>query len=193
MHLLYHKNSNLAILVNILILSKYKKICRIMSRIPENCPKTSTELQIRLIQFIKDEDYDEKGEPCSNEEFAKRVGVSNNVISKITNYGIIPTVKSLIKIANYLNISLEYLIGRTNNTNFVKSENPTAFHNRVIELKEENKFTFADITNKCTFSRNSIHVWIKRNNLPSLDFAIELASVFNVSIDYLLGRTDYRD
>ena len=164
-----------------------------MSRTSESGEKFSPQLQKRLIEFIKDEDYAENGKPCNNEEFAKRVGVSKEVISKIVNYGIIPSVKSLIKIADYLNSSMEFLLGKTTDEKFEKSDTPSTFHKRLIQLKEERKLKFADIAKKCTFSRNSLQLWLKRENLPSLDYLIELANVFEVSIDYLLGRTDYRN
>ena len=164
-----------------------------MSRMSESSEKFSPRLQKRLIEFIKDEDYTENGKPCNNEEFAKRAGVSRDVISKIVNYSIIPSVKSLVTIADYLNTSLEYLLGRTADETYEPSENPSTFHKRLIELKEESKLKFADIAKKCSFSGNSPQVWLKRENLPSLDYLIELANVFNVTLDYLLGRTDYRN
>lgn len=42
------------------------------------------------------------------------------------------------------------------------------------------------------FAKNSIYEWIRTNSLPSLDYLKELAEHFDVSIDYLLGRTDYK-
>ena len=51
----------------------------------------------------------------------------------------------------------------------------------------------ADITNKASFPKNSISVWLKRNIYPSLENLYVLASVLDVSPDYLLGRTDDRD
>lgn len=164
-----------------------------MSRIPDGCPKISLEFQKRLIAYIKDEDCDENGKICTNSEFAKRAGVNKNVISNIVNYGIIPSVNSLIKIADYLNVSLEYLLCKTDSTDFIKSGSAVTFHDRLLQLKEENDLNYADITNKTSFARNSIHVWIKRKNLPTLDYLFQLADFFNVSVDYLLGRTDYRD
>lgn len=164
-----------------------------MSRIPDGCPKISVELQERLISFINDEDCDENGKICTNSEFAKRAGVNKNVISKVVNYGIIPSVNSLIKIADYLNISLKYLLCKTDSTDFIKSTSSVTFHERLLQLKEENDLNYADITNKTSFARNSIHVWIKRKNLPTLDYLFQLADFFGVSVDYLLGRTDYRN
>lgn len=162
-----------------------------MSRNPEPGQKVSKKLQKRLIELISEEDCG--GKKCSNAEFAKRTGVNKSVISNIANYGIIPSVRSLIKIADYLNVSLDYLLARSDDPTFERTDNPATFQERMSLLIEERKVKIADITNKGTFSRNSIHVWIKRNNLPSLEYAGQLAEYFEVSLDFLLGRTDYRN
>lgn len=162
-----------------------------MSKNPEDSINVSAAFQQRVIDLIADEDC--KGGKCSNSEFAERVGLSKNVISNITNYGIVPSVRSLIKIADYLKVSIDYLLGETDDRSFEMATDPDTFHNRLIHLQRENGLKIADITNSGSYSRNSIHVWLKRNNLPSLEYLKQIADFFNVSADYLLGRTDYKN
>lgn len=167
-----------------------------MSKSPEDSINTSFDFQARMISIIADEEIEGKdnGKTCSNSEFAKRVGISKNIISNITNYGIIPSVKSLIKIADYKNYSLEYLLAITDNLAFDRAETPSNFHERLLQLIKENNIHISDITNakNVTFARNSIHVWLKRKNLPSLEFLFQISEYFHVSVDYLLGRSDDR-
>lgn len=167
-----------------------------MSKSPEDSINTSLDFQARMISIIADEEIESKdnGKTCSNSEFAKRVGISKNIISNITNYGIIPSVKSLIKIADYKNYSLEYLLAITDNLAFDRAETPSNFHERLLQLIKENNIHISDITNakNVTFARNSIHVWLKRKNLPSLEFLFQISEYFHVSVDYLLGRSDDR-
>ncbi len=160
-----------------------------MSNIPTDYKNISSKLKNRFKEIVEDTFENNK---LSNADIASKISVDKSVISNLVNYEIIPSVQSLIKIADYFNISLDYLLGTTDNSDFIKSAKPSTFGKRVLELKEERKDKFADITNKCSFSRNSIHVWIKRNNVPSLYYLIELSNYFDVTPDYLLGRTDYR-
>ena len=75
-----------------------------MSKLLESSQtRISMDFQHRLIELISDQE-------CSNSDFAKLVGVSKDVISRAVLYGIIPSVRSLIKIADFLNISLEFLL-----------------------------------------------------------------------------------
>lgn len=162
-----------------------------MSKTFDEYPKISAEFQKRVLEFIGDEDFD--GKECTSPEFAKRVGVSKTVISNITKYGIVPSVRSLIRIADYLNISLEYLLCLADDLSFTKSESGATFHERLDELIKEGQLKRADVTNGGSFPRNSIQVWNARKNLPTLNYLLELSNIFEVSPDYLLGRTDYRN
>lgn len=165
-----------------------------MSKKPNEAIKISPKFRTRIISIISDEDYKE-GESCTTSEFAKRVGVSVGVISNITAYGIIPSTKSLIKIADYKNKSIKYILGLTDDPYFEKSENPSSFFIRLPQLIKEKNKKISDITNASgiTFTRNSIHLWLKRNNLPYIEFLLQLEEYFDVSVDYLLGRTDYKN
>ena len=145
----------------------------------------SVKFQNRIKQIIDDQDFDKK-------DFPKFVGVSKNVIIRATKYAIIPSLKSLIKIADKLNISLPYLLGETDTNEFYSSEHPTTFHVRLEQLTNERGEKYSTISNKMPFAYNSIYEWNRTGCLPSLDYLKALAEYFRVSIDYLLGRTDDR-
>lgn len=155
-----------------------------ISETPEK--KVSPEFRKRLLELIDDEG-------CSRSEFASLVGVSSALISRATLYGILPNLHSLIKIADYSKVSLEYLVGKTDQNEFCAAEKPTTFHVRLKELTEENETKFSVIAHKMPFARNLFQEWIKRGTIPILDNLFALAEYFKVSPDYLLGRTDYKD
>lgn len=162
-----------------------------MSKIPDGSVNVSAAFQKRMIELIANEETND-GE-CNNEEFARRCGVSKNLIASAVNYGIIPSVRSLMKIADYTKKSIEYVLGLSDDPAFEPAVPPSTFQIRLAELMNSTGMENADIANNpiTTFSRNSIFLWLKRNNIPSLDFVLQLAKIFDVSPDYLLGRTDY--
>lgn len=59
---------------------------------------------------------------------------------------------------------------------------------RVKELCRKHGITVVQLEEKVGFGRNSMYSW-KKNN-PSSDRLEKVADYFNVSVDYLLGRTD---
>ena len=157
-----------------------------MSKIPENSEyKISPTFQNRLIELIDEQD-------CSRYEFASSAGISKGALGRATIYGIVPSVRTLIKIADFLNVSLDYLLGNIDNDDFYKSEQPTTFQIRLKELCAEKNVTYSKAAHAMPCSRNYFFNWQSNNTLPSLDYLIVLAEYFNVSMDYLLGRTDER-
>lgn len=141
--------------------------------------------QGRFTEFA--DELDEK----NKSKRAKIIGISNTTYSNAYNYGIIPKTSSLIRIADYFNISVEYLIGNTDDEHFEKSMHPVQFKERLLELQVTKGIsTVYELSQRIHIHRNNIAQWNKLNCIPLVDDLIIIADFFNVSIDYLLGRTD---
>jgi transcriptional regulator with XRE-family HTH domain len=63
--------------------------------------------------------------------------------------------------------------------------------NRVKELANERNMTIAELERKLNFGQGSISKWNKQS--PSSERLQKAADYFDVSTDYLLGRTDKRN
>lgn len=61
---------------------------------------------------------------------------------------------------------------------------------RIKQLCDEKETTFAAVERACDLSNGSIRRW--EENKPSVDKLEKIADHFNVSIDYLLGKTNKR-
>ncbi|MEG0619139.1 MAG: helix-turn-helix transcriptional regulator [Bacilli bacterium] len=59
---------------------------------------------------------------------------------------------------------------------------------KIKILADKQKISIVELEEKLKFSRNSLYAW-KRSN-PSTDKLEAVANYFNVSTDYLLGRTE---
>lgn len=62
---------------------------------------------------------------------------------------------------------------------------------RIKELANERKISLAEVERRTGLSSGSITKWGKSS--PSTDKLNKIADFFNVSIDYLAGRTDRKD
>lgn len=145
----------------------------------------SEEFKQRFLELICDLD-------CKKSEIPKLLNIDYNVYIKITEFGIIPKPVVLIRIADYFNISVEYLLGRTNNSYFFKAEIVTSFLERYQALKAEKNLTDYAIAQKLHITTSYTTNWKNKKYMPSIINLIELSETFKVSIDYLLGRTDDR-
>ena len=52
----------------------------------------------------------------TQKQLAEVVGVSQQSINKYENHNVEPDIETLVRIANYFNTSVDYLIGRTEDT-----------------------------------------------------------------------------
>lgn len=61
----------------------------------------------------------------------KKLGISSGVISKWKNEGTLPNGENLIKLADYLNCSVDYLLGRTDVVEINKTKMNTKMCNKT--------------------------------------------------------------
>lgn len=145
----------------------------------------SKDFQSKLTDLVEDLD-------CLKSAIPEKLGMNYTTFTKAINYGIIPTPKILMRIADYFDISIEYLLSRTNDPHFEKTENPLPFIIRLEELRGSKNLTYYEIAKRLHIGTNYFSEWKKNNYLPTLNNLILLADFFDVTLDYLLGRTDYK-
>ncbi len=146
----------------------------------------SLSFQKRFIYIIEDTDY-------KRSELVKLIPISQSTLSNALSYGIIPSTKTLIKIADFFNISINYLLGKTEQEEFEKASTKASFHHRFESLCSEKQVTHYKVAIDCLFDKSSISKWFSKNFIPELEIIELLCDYFNVSPDYLLGRTDDRN
>ncbi len=143
----------------------------------------SEEFKKRFLELIDDLD-------CNKSKIPKLLNIDYNVFIKISEFGIIPKPIILMRIADYFDISIEYLLGRTDNEYFEKSETPSTFLERYKTLKSENNMSDYTVAQKLHVTTSYTTNWKNKHYTPSISNLIVLSEIFKVSIDFLLGRTD---
>ena len=61
---------------------------------------------------------------------------------------------------------------------------------KIKQLREKSEMTQAELARELGLTRSSINAWEMGLSVPSTPFIVELAKLFGVSTDYLLGLTD---
>ena len=61
---------------------------------------------------------------------------------------------------------------------------------RFKELKEKKNITYTEIANQLGLKRRAVQCYPEGSAKPDFEGLIALADLFDVSIDYLVGRTD---
>ena len=67
----------------------------------------------------------------------EKLNISKSAIARWRN-GVLPNGETLIKIANYFNCSIDYLVGRTDNPNFSEENKITEQEYKVLSAYRQN-------------------------------------------------------
>lgn len=64
------------------------------------------------------------------------------------------------------------------------------FATRLKEIRKEKDYTQSEFAARIGVSSGLVSLWESEQRVPSLSSLIAIADSFDVSIDYLVGRTD---
>lgn len=102
-------------------------------------------------------------------------------------------IRRLNDFCNICNVSIDYALGFTDlyqYSNTRKKINLRKSSERLKEIRKENGKTQEYIGKKLSLNRSLLSKYEKEHTLISTTFLIEYIKLFNISGDYLLGKTD---
>lgn len=117
---------------------------------------------------------------------------SKATISQFENNKRIPDLDRLINIADYFQVSLDYLCSNKSNEN-VRCTNPGTRIKRLIKKNGLSQKEFVDKFNKkygYSDSEATISQYVNNKRTPEIDKMVKIADFFNVTLDYIMCRTD---
>ena len=95
----------------------------------------STSFKNRINELTEDCEVNKSALP-------KLIGIDSRPLSNALNYGIIPTPRILIRIADYFNVSFAYLLGTSDNEYFCNAKVKSDFQSRFEMLCKEKNITY---------------------------------------------------
>lgn len=137
----------------------------------------------------------------NNSEFARKIGVSSSIITLYLNGKRKPNGIVLQNIARNYNVSIDWLLGLSEDRKLVAVKESTmplsyAFAIKFSRLRTENnmsKIDFSKQYEKMTNQKNSLTIAATceaGKSVPRIKILIITGQIFHVSIDYLLDLTD---
>lgn len=124
-------------------------------------------------------------------QLAKLVNIQDSLLYKYINESCTPTVKNVVKLADFFETSVDYLLGLSDNEDVKVSKgySKNVFYLNYEKLLKENNISHYSVCQKLKISISSLLSW-KKGSLPYLDTLCKLAKYFNTSVDFLIGRAD---
>lgn len=128
-------------------------------------------------------------------DMADILGVARSTYNQYEQqYDIIP-LKILNEFCNYFNISIDYILGFTEDRQYddtKKEINLKISGQRLRKLRRENKLTQQELANKFKIANSTISLYERGHKLISTATLYSIAKLFNISTDYILGKTEQK-
>ena len=138
-----------------------------------------TNFQERLTELLQDNNL-------TKQQFAKNINKRLSTINEYFLNNYFPQIDLAITIANYFNVSLDYLFGLSDKKeNLNKNDNPF-FENFEILVKTNNKSILNTMLDM-NFKESNYYRW-KEGKIPKTNNLLTIAKYFDVSLDYLIGN-----
>ncbi len=115
-------------------------------------------------------------------ELAKYLNIDQSTYSDYENGKINIPIEQLIKIADFYNVSLDYLVGRD------RKKGDIVLFPRIRELREDHDKKQLELTNYLHIMPNTYSDYENgKINIP-IEQLIKIADFYDVSLDYLVSR-----
>ena len=136
------------------------------------------EFQERLQELLYEKDLNRL-------QLSKKVGISFETINGYFNKNLYPNLTIALKLSNFFECSLHYLLGLTDEyTN--NDTNNLSFIDTLKTLMQDNNLSIGTLMKNLNMSEANYYRWKNNKSTPSTQSLIAIAKYFDVSIDYLV-------
>lgn len=130
----------------------------------------------------------------TQKDLAQNLGVSQQTYSLWEKGTKIIPLKHLNNLCNYYETSMDYVLGFTDikmSSNIIKIKelNKKEIGARIKKIREDNNLTLRDLASKINTTSSTISAYETGKTLILTAFAYQICSEYNVSLDWLCGKT----
>ena len=127
----------------------------------------------------------------SQKELANILGIAQQTYNHYEVQENIIPLKHLNFLANYYNVSIDYILGLSETSHISKEEiDAITCGKRLKEFRKENNLTQEKVAKFLNIDQPTWSIYEKGKSLIGTPFLYAICNKYNISADYLLGRID---
>lgn len=123
-------------------------------------------------------------------QLAKLCGCPKTSISAWMTKQVYPKLNNLIRLSNYFNCSIDYILGLTDISTAHRLNVPVPFGERFMFILEERHITKYRLSKDCDFNNSQFTKWFIVGNFPQTKTIIKISEYLDCSVEYLLGLSN---
>ena len=148
---------------------------------------------IKLVKKMKFEllEYIRKDKNLNQLEIAELINVKQPTYSAWENGTKIIPLKHLNTIANYYNVSLDYLTNlsmQNEKTNQIKNLDKKLIGNNLKKFRHDNNITQVELAKILNTTHSTLSAYESGKTLILTAFAYQICKTYKISLDWLCGR-----
>ena len=120
-------------------------------------------------------------------ELARVTQCDYHAVSNWLNGTFLPRYPSLLALRNYFKVSFDFLLGLTDEENYVNSSPHVSFSARLESLLNQRQLTKYALAKHLNVGQPTVSRWFLNGNIPETTTLIKLSRFFDISIEYLTG------
>ncbi len=124
-------------------------------------------------------------------EFSRIVGCLERCVARWLNGTNIPSTEYVVKVADSLRYSVDYLFQRTDKKEYIAAVARVPFSDRLKFLIDESGKSKSYWAKVWGVEPSAVTKWMNGTRLPKPDTIYIIADSFGYTMDFVLGRTDY--
>lgn len=119
---------------------------------------------------------------------AKNVGINASCITHYLQDTRIPTIKSLIMLAEYFNCSTDFLLGREEENKALTFKPCPLFSEQIALIAKHFCSSYYSFYHELKIPESTFFEWKNGSSQPTLESIIKIADHFDCRVDFILGR-----
>ena len=145
------------------------------------------EFSERLKELIREE-------RTSIKATAERIGIERKSLILWLEGRFYPRYDGLVKVADYFKVSIDYLLGETEEIEVKElkgrdiEEIKRIFQERLSGYMKEKGMTEYRLSRDLKLGQSTVSRWLKKGSIPETAVLIRISKMMGESMDYLLGR-----
>lgn len=119
--------------------------------------------------------------------------MDRSVISKWETGKSIPPIRKINILSNRFNVSFDYIFNLSKNKNVDKINNSLDLDligKRIVEIRTRYNLTLRDLAKELNTTSSTISAYETGKTLILTAFALQLCKKYNLSMDWLYGKTN---
>lgn len=119
---------------------------------------------------------------------AKNVGISAACITHYIQDKRLPTIKSLILLADYFGCSTDFLLGKEERNMALTFKKCPPFSEQIVLIAKHFSCSFYSFYNDLKIPESTFFEWKNGSSQPTLESILKIADHFDCRVDFILGR-----